>query len=105
MATYEPRLPGIDPVAKAMLTIYLHADGFISHYEVEARGPQGNLVRFRAQGSTGEFDHDEAYIVSTQYLLSVVREALSDLRGEYEPLRWPLDPATEDGAVTDDPEA
>lgn len=87
----EPRLPGTDPIATVTFTTYLHADGFVSHYEVEGRGPTGALVRFRAQGSMGSFDHDSAYVRSLEYYQEVIRQGLDELRGDYRPLRWPPD--------------
>lgn len=89
MSTYEPRLPGTDPIATVSMTTYLHADGFVSHYEVEARGPSGSLVYFRAQASGGDFETDEAYVESGEYFAQVIRRGLSELRGEYAPLEWP----------------
>ncbi|MQB02227.1 MAG: hypothetical protein GEU78_18615 [Actinobacteria bacterium] len=86
----EPRLPGVDPIATVSLTAYLHADGFMSHYEVEARGPTGALVRFRAQGSGGPFSHDPAWVTSSAYATEVIRQALDEVRGIYRPLDWPL---------------
>lgn len=80
MTTYQPRLPGVTPVAVVSLRVFLHADGFVSHYEVEARGPNRDLVHFRAQASTGDFETDSAFIESSVYLAETVRTSLQELQ-------------------------
>lgn len=80
MTTYQPRLPGVQPVAVVSLRVFLHADGFVSHYEVEARGPNRDLVHFRAQASTGDFDSDSAFVESAAYLADTIRTSLQELR-------------------------
>lgn len=85
----QPSLPHTSPVAQVSLTAYLHADGFPSHYEVEALGPAGNRVRFRAQGTQGLWEVDGSYVQSEAYFREVVAQALEELRGNYRPLDWP----------------
>lgn len=57
----ELQLPGLEDTARLSLTAYLHADGGVSHYELEGRSPDGALTHFRAQASCTPFKCDPAY--------------------------------------------
>lgn len=85
MSTYQPRLPGVDPIAVVRLAAYLHSEGFPSHYEVEGRGPTNNLVVFRAQGTAGAWDHDQHYVEMEAYFRATVSRALEELQADQFP--------------------
>lgn len=84
------------PVGFCSLTVYLNPDGHVSHYELEAKTPEGKLAAYHSAASLQPFPSDREFVRKSAELAAWVQEA-SRLTREVYGLQLTIETPTDDG--------